>query len=95
MIVYWFIAQVVMGYKSVRFIGGYMKYKKANKRLAKKLIKTHFKKTQDGLYFCPYLVWSDKGCCFFNKDLSSNEVKQLYELSKNKVVYPIVKGWRD
>lgn len=31
----------------------------------------------------------------FNKQLSSDEVKQLYDLSKNKVIYPVVKGWRD
>jgi len=45
-----------------------------------------------------YAGYHDGKICnfmIFNKALSSDEVKQLYDLTKSKVVYPIVKGWRD
>jgi hypothetical protein len=40
-------------------------------KLAKKVIKDHFRETGDGVIFCPHLIWDEntKGQVYFSNDL--------------------------
>jgi hypothetical protein len=53
--------------------------KKFNKRKAKQLIKEHFNINDDGVTFCPYLIWDEntEAQAYFSKDLWAEICRQF------------------